>query len=444
MTPAVRGESRVVLIGTSQYTDERLPPIPVVEQCLNDMREVFTDPDHGLVQGEHCTVLLDEPDIAQLGRRIREAMAGATGLLVVYFVGHGIIGRRHELYLGLPDSDLEHPTFGSLSYDALRDQILDSPARTKVVILDSCYSGRAMGETLADPVGAVVGQLDIDGTYLMTSAQRDQVALVLDGEPHTAFTGRLLRVLKTGIPEAGEYLTVDDVFQHLSATMTAAGLPRPQKRGSQNSGRFRIARNHAISAENEEDLDRRITEVVRRGRAVSWQQQLPDLQKILARQQAILGDRHAKVWRTEQLVAHAIGEGGDPSAAVDRLRNLLARQSAELGDEHTDTLRSRHLLAVNLGESGLREEAVGMLRALLPEVRRILGHRAPDALRTHHVLAINLALLGHTDESVALLRENLALQEIPQSSDAAEVLRIRRDLTLLGSEPPMPEDDDFV
>ncbi|MGW3965941.1 caspase, EACC1-associated type [Amycolatopsis sp. NPDC005003] len=434
MTSGVRDEARVVLIGTSQYTDERLPPIPVVERCLHDMRDVFTDPGHGLVPAEHCTVLLDEPDIAQLGRRIREAMAGATGLLVVYFVGHGIIGRRHELYLGLPDSDLEHPIFGSLSYDALRDQILDSPARTKVVILDSCYSGRAMGETLADPVGAVVGQLDIDGTYLITSAQRDQVALVLDGEPHTAFTGRLLRVLKTGIPEAGEYLTVDDVFQHLSAMMTAAGLPRPQKRGSQNSGLFRIARNHAISAESEEDLDGRIAEIIRRGRAESWAHQLPDLRKILARQQTLLGDRHGKVWRTEQLVAHAIGEGGDPAEAADRLRTLLARQSAELGAEHTDVLRSRHLLAVNLGESGLREEAITLLRALLPDMRRVLGHLDPACWRAQHVLAIDLALTGRLEESAALLRELLTMQKIHLGEEAPQTAWVSRDLMLLSPE----------
>ncbi len=432
MPPAVRDESRVVLIGTSQYTDERLPPIPVVEQCLNDMRDVFTDPGHGLVPAEHCTVLLDEPDTAQLGRRIREAMAGATGLLVVYFVGHGIIGRRHELYLGLPDSDLEHPIFGSLSYDALRDQILDSPARTKVVILDSCYSGRAMGETLADPVGAVVGQLDIDGTYLMTSAQRDEVALVLDGEAHTAFTGRLLRVLKTGIPEAGEYLTVDDVFQHLSALMTAAGLPRPQKRGSQNSGRFRIARNHAISAESEEDLDTRMAGIVRRGRAESWARQLTDLQQVLARQRAILGDRHAKVWRTEQFVAHAIGEGGDPEEASERLRKLLAQQAAELGDDHVDTPWSRHLLAVNLGESGLRDEAISLLRVLLPDLRRTVGHADPLCWRTQHVLAVNLALTGRPEESVALLNELLATQHF--AADSAEKARVRRDITLLSPE----------
>ncbi|WP_206787016.1 caspase domain-containing protein [Amycolatopsis sp. MtRt-6] len=434
MIPAVLEESRVVLIGTSQYTDERLPPIPVVEQCLNDLRDVFTDPDHGLVQAEHCTVLLDEPDIAQLGRRIREAMTGATGLLVVYFVGHGIIGRRHELYLGLPDSDLEHPTFGSLSYDALRDQILDSPARTKVVILDSCYSGRAMGETLADPVGAVVGQLDIDGTYLMTSAQRDQVALVLDGEPHTAFTGRLLRVLKTGIPEAGEFLTVDDVYQHLSTMMAAAGLPRPQKRGSQNSGRFRIARNHAISAESEEDLDTRIAEIVRRGRAESWQKQLPDLEKILARQQAILGDRNVKVWRTEQLIAHAIGEGGDPAEASERLRKLHALQTAELGDEHADTLRSRHLLAVNLGEAGLREDAITLLRTLLPDLRRVSGHLDPACWRAQHVLAVNLALTGQTEESAALLKELLVMQKVHLGEDAPQTAWVRRDLTLLSRE----------
>jgi hypothetical protein len=257
---------------------------------------------------------------------------------------------------------------------------------------------------------------------------------VLDGEPHTAFTGRLLRVLKTGIPDAGEYLTVDDVYQHLSAVMTAAGLPRPQKRGSQNSGRFRIARNHAISAESEEDLDKRIAEIVRRGRAESWAKQLPDLHKILARQQAILGDRHAKVWRTEQLVAHAIGEGGDPAEAADRLRNLLARQSTEFGDEHADTLRSRHLLAVNLGEAGLRGEAISLLRVLLPDLRRISGHLDPACWRAQHALAINLALTGCVEESAALMKELLTMQMIHLGEGAPQTARVRRDLTLLSQE----------
>ena len=41
---------------------------------------------------------------------------------------------------------------------------------------------------MTDPVNEGVGQIEVDGTYVLASAQRDQVALIIRGEEHTAFT----------------------------------------------------------------------------------------------------------------------------------------------------------------------------------------------------------------------------------------------------------------
>ena len=50
----------------------------------------------------------------------------------MYFAGHGLVGgRRHDLYLALPDSEWVEPEFNSLEYDRLRSAVLDSPAATK-------------------------------------------------------------------------------------------------------------------------------------------------------------------------------------------------------------------------------------------------------------------------------------------------------------------------
>jgi hypothetical protein len=150
-------------------------------------------------------------------------MAGADA-------GHGIVGCRLELCLGMPHSDWSEPAFGSLSCDALRDRVLDSPAATKVVILDCCYSGRAGSTALSDDVGSIVCQLGVDGTYPLTSVHSNQVSLALPDEDHTAFTGRLLRLLTNGIPGGPELLTVDDLYRQLLATMTREGLPAPERR----------------------------------------------------------------------------------------------------------------------------------------------------------------------------------------------------------------------
>ena len=45
---------------------------------------------------------------------------------------------------------------------------------------------------MADPITEVMEQVEVEGTYALASAHRDKVSLVMPGEYHTAFTGRLL------------------------------------------------------------------------------------------------------------------------------------------------------------------------------------------------------------------------------------------------------------
>src|ERR1700761_5364448 len=137
--------SRLVLLGTSRYRDENLPDLPAVSTTVSDLASVLTDSAHGLVSKEHCTVMLNEEDIRVIGRGLRLAAREAKDLLLVYYTGHGLIaGRRHDLYLALPDSEWIEPEFNSLEYDKLRSAVLDSPATTKIIILDSCFSGRVI------------------------------------------------------------------------------------------------------------------------------------------------------------------------------------------------------------------------------------------------------------------------------------------------------------
>jgi SpoVK/Ycf46/Vps4 family AAA+-type ATPase len=238
--------SRVVLIGTSKYEDEKLPDLPAVGRNITDFAAALTDSVHGLVLEDHCTVLADEGDIRLIGRRLRQAARQAEDLLLVYYAGHGLIGgRRHELYLGLPDSEWVGPEFNSLDYDKLRSAVLDSPATTKVIVLDSCFSGRVVGDTMADPAFEVLGQIEVDGTYVLASAQRNEVALAIPGEDHTAFTGRLLKLLQDGVAGGPEFLTIDYLYRQLLARMKADGLPRPHKRGTDSAGLLALGRNRA-------------------------------------------------------------------------------------------------------------------------------------------------------------------------------------------------------
>jgi uncharacterized caspase-like protein len=241
--------SRVVLIGTGRYADEKLPDLPVVRRTISDLAAAFTDPVHGVVIKNNCTVLEDQADIRLIGDALRSAARQAVDLLLVYFVGHGLVaGRRHELYLGLPDSQWAEPEFNSLEYEKLRSAVLDSAAATKIIILDCCFSGRVVSEAMADPVTEMVGQIEVDGTYVLASAGRDQVALIQPGEAYTAFTGRFLQLLHNGVPGGPELLTVDYLYQQLVAKMRAEGLSQPQKRATSTADLLALAANRAFAA----------------------------------------------------------------------------------------------------------------------------------------------------------------------------------------------------
>ena len=241
--------SRVVLIGTGRYADDKLPDLSVVGRTIGDLAAALTDPVYGVVPENHCTALVDQGDIRLLGRHLRSAARSAEDLLLVYFVGHGLVaGRRHELYLGLPDSEWAEPEFNSLEYDKLRSAVLNSAAATKIIILDCCFSGRVVSEAMADPVTEMVGQMEVDGTYVLASAGRDQVALIQPGEDYTAFTGRFLHLLRNGVPDGPVLLTIDYLYRQLVMRMKAEGLSQPQKRGTSTADPLALTENRAFVA----------------------------------------------------------------------------------------------------------------------------------------------------------------------------------------------------
>src|SRR6266704_870017 len=90
--------SQVVLIGTSEYEDERLHNLPAVSKSIGDLAALLIDPDYGLVPENNCTVLADEGDIRRIGRSLKLAAREAKDLLLVYYAGHGLVGgKRHDL-----------------------------------------------------------------------------------------------------------------------------------------------------------------------------------------------------------------------------------------------------------------------------------------------------------------------------------------------------------
>ena len=163
---------------------------------------------------------------------------------MVYFAGHGRLGARNELYLCLPDTNLDELPFTALAYESLRQAVADSRATKKVVILDCCFSGRAW-QTSAGGEGTIVGQVGIEGSYILTATSANAVALSPPGERYTAFTGALLDLLNTGITGAQELLTFGEIYQRLKSDLISRQRREPE--GTDTITDLALTRNRAYA-----------------------------------------------------------------------------------------------------------------------------------------------------------------------------------------------------
>lgn len=238
--------SRAVLIGISTYT--YLDNLPAVRNNVTELRAVLTDPALGGLPADKCRILNDPPSPVDLYRALRKDAEAAEDTLLVYFAGHGLTGgARNELFLCLPDSHRrDELSFTGLAYEQVREAVGESRAIKKVVILDCCFSGRALA-TQAGYEDTIVGQVGIEGTYILTATPRNAVALAPPGARYTAFTGALLELLRTGIPGGPELLTPAVIFPTLKHTLTSRRLPPPHQQGSGTITHLAFARNTAYA-----------------------------------------------------------------------------------------------------------------------------------------------------------------------------------------------------
>lgn len=254
--------SCAVLIGASTYQSDDLPNLPAVRNNLLGMVEVLTNPATSGFSRANCTVVIDSGSPRTAYRTLRDHARRAEDTLLVYFAGHGLTGPlRHELYLALPDTDVDELRVSALPFEVIREVLQDCPATNRVLILDCCFSGLAVHDHMTSPTAVLSGQVDVSGTYTLASTSANATAAAPSGESYTAFTGELLTVLRTGIPDGPELLTLGTVYRHLRHTLTAKGLPAPTQRGTDTADLLALARNPAwrppptfVDAEPDDDV----------------------------------------------------------------------------------------------------------------------------------------------------------------------------------------------
>ena len=241
--------SRIALIGSSRFgRSPGLTDLPSVADNVTVLRSIFTDPRLCGIPDTHCPVLLDADTPAELDAWLEKVAGEADDLLLVYYAGHGVVGEDDELYLTVAESDDRHIHRSGVPFAWVKAAILNSPARTRVLVLDCCFSGHALARMgPADTaVSAALRQVDVEGTHVLTASGADVTARAPEGTTYTAFTGALVALLRAGVPGGPELLTVGYLFPLLEQMLRAAGMPRPHQQTKDTAGLLALVRNPAF------------------------------------------------------------------------------------------------------------------------------------------------------------------------------------------------------
>lgn len=235
--------SWALLIGTSRYPSE-LENLPAVEQNLKDLRRVLTDRRLGGLRPDHCNVILNPGDQRTVAGALDQLGQRATDTLIIYYAGHGLLDDSTSLHLGLTTSTPRLVVADSMPFEVVRVMLRRSRARARILILDCCYSGRAIG-TMGAASELAAGQVAVDGTYTLTSSAATRASLAPPGSRLTAFTGELLRLLRQGRPSGPPELDMHSIYLGLKESLATRGLPEPQQRVDNTAHHVALVKNVA-------------------------------------------------------------------------------------------------------------------------------------------------------------------------------------------------------
>ncbi|MEU9887690.1 AAA family ATPase [Sphaerisporangium sp. NPDC051011] len=237
---------RVLLIATATHEGPLLPSVPAVATSCQDLRTALIE--RCGVRPDRLRTLLDPVDAQTMARAVAEEAQRADTVLLVYFIGHGLLGPDGELYLAATGTDRLTPGMAehqALSFSSLRQALEASRASSVVVVLDCCFSGRAaLRGSQSLPA---LTMTPAHGMYLMGSAE--QLALAPPDAAHTAFTGALIELLTHGDPRGLQPLTLDAVFDGVFRAMSDRQGPLPRRQAGDRSGHLVIAPNPAVPAQ---------------------------------------------------------------------------------------------------------------------------------------------------------------------------------------------------
>ena len=215
------------------------------------MQSLLADPALCGWPTELITVIANPMSAADLADRVADVAEATTGVLLLYYVGHGLLSTRGELCLTVTSTRPNRPKITGLHWETLAEVLRTCPARIRLAILDCCFAGQAIEALSADDGEGLADITHVGGVYTLTATTRNRTAHVPPADQQdtacTSFTGELQDLIRSGIPGKPSQLTFSDIYPELRQRLRAKGLPAPSQRGTDTAHQFPFAANIIVA-----------------------------------------------------------------------------------------------------------------------------------------------------------------------------------------------------
>ena len=248
--------SRAILIGNGTFADkDKIPPLPAAA-CVAAMSELLTSELCGWPQ-DRIEPILDAAAPSALALRILQAVRDVDGVLLVFYVGHGIRTREGQLALALRDTvtDPEALPHTAMLYENLAGLLRACRAATKLVILDCCHAELGNKANYQFQSADLAESYPVDGLYFIGASRTHQKAKFSPARGLTYFTEAFIDTVRNGIRGQPSELRLDQIFLELRAQLVAGGLPEPVDSGIRGARQYPFALNAALRVPPAADPD---------------------------------------------------------------------------------------------------------------------------------------------------------------------------------------------
>ena len=216
------GVGIALIIGISSY--DILGPLSNCREDAEAIHKVLMErgyaPERLVLLTDAATAPENRPTYTSIKRRIKQVCDFSTpkDSLVIYFAGHGT-SIDGEGYLIPQDGD-EKDRENSISITKLQQQMQNSKAGRKLLVLDACHSGSA-----TRGVSGIAPSLKTAGVHVMASCAENELSHPDPDSKHGIFTRYLLEGVdgKADTDKNGS-VTQKELFEYVQKSMMEWGL----------------------------------------------------------------------------------------------------------------------------------------------------------------------------------------------------------------------------